>query len=342
MWYRYHKRGGIVTIKKIAALAGVSTSTVSRVLNSSGYVKDEVREKIEKVIRDTGYVPSSVAKDLKRKDTDFIGVIIPKINSSSIGDLVSGIEEILSENNLQMLLATTNNSNEKELDYLNLFREKRVKGILLLGTEITEKHKDIFREIKTPLVIIGQREKNLKRSSVIQKDREAVRELTKTVIKNGHRDIGYVGVESWDRAVGSERKEGYLEGLKDFNIPLDNGKIYLGDFSDATPEEGSKKLIEAGVTAIIAATDTFAIKIIYNLRKLGKKVPEEISVLGVGNSEIGKLFFPSLTTVDYDYVETGKKATQLLLKKISGEVSIEHIEMDYKIIIRESLKKFKK
>lgn len=330
-----------MTIKKIAALAEVSTSTVSRVLNDSGYVKEEVRKKIKKIIKDNGYVPSSVAKDLKRKETDFVGVIIPKINSSSIGDLVSGIEKILSENNLQMLLATTNNCTEKEIEYLNLFREKRVKGILVLGTELTKMHQKLLRNIKIPLVLIGQDGKDYGISSVIQKDREAVKDLIKTVVENGHKSIGYIGVESWDQAVGVERKEGYLEGLMKEEISFSDKSIYLGDFSDRTPEEGVKKIIDSGITVIVAATDTFAIKIISYLKRLGKKIPEEISVLGVGNSEMGRFYSPTLTTVDYNYLETGKKATELLLKKISGEIIMENLEMDYKIIVRESLKSLK-
>lgn len=333
-----------MTIKQIATLAGVSTSTISRVLNDSGYVKNEVRRKIEDVIRETGYVPSSVAKDLKRKDTDFVGVIIPKINSSSIGDLVSGIERTLSKNGLQMLLATTNNNSEKELEYLNLFKEKRVKGILLLGTELSKKHEKTFKELKIPLVLIGQSGKEFKISSVTQKDRESVKELVNLTIENGHREIGYIGVEPWDKSVGVEREAGYLEALRENNIQFKEENIYLGDFSDKTPIEGVKKILESKasrITAIVTATDTFAIKTISELRKRGIKVPEEISVLGVGNSEMGRLYFPSLTTVDYSYLETGEKSVELLLEKIFGEIKTENLEMEYTIILRESLKNLK-
>lgn len=330
-----------MTIKEIAALAEVSTSTISRVLNDSGYVKEEVRKKIEKIIKETGYIPSSVAKDLKRKDTDFIGVIIPKINSSSIGDLVSGIEKTLTKENLQILLATTNNNSKKELGYLNLFKEKRVKGILLLGTELSSVYKKVFKEIKIPLVLIGQSGKDFSVSSVSQKDRKSVKEIVKEVIKAGHNSIGYIGVNSWDRAVGFERKQGYLEGLKEFNLPIEEKNIYLGDFSDGTPIEGVKKVIENKITAVVGATDTFAIKIISEIRKLGKRVPQDISVVGIGNSEIAEFIYPSLTTVDYDYIKTGELAGKLLLKKIAGNLEIENIEMEYKIIKRESLIKIK-
>lgn len=341
--------GGCMTIKKIAELAGVSTSTISRVLNNSGYVKSEVREKIERVIRETGYKPSSIAKDLKRKETNSIGVIIPKINSSSIGNLVGGIEKTLSKNNLQLLLAVTENSSHKEIKYLNLFKEKRVKGVLLLGTEITKKHAETLRDLELPLIVIGQRCDELDMISITQKERAAVKAITEKFIEYGHRKIGYVGVEEWDKAVGYERKQGYLAALSDHGIDIKKEYIYLGDFDDITPKEGAKKMVAEGVTGVVAATDTFAIKIIKELRVLGKRVPEDISVTGIGNSEMSQYVVPALSTVAYDYFETGKRAAKLLIEAIAESSSqplssdkkpgIKNHEMDFDIILRESLRK---
>lgn len=340
--------GVCMTIKKIAELAGVSTSTISRVLNNSGYVKVEVREKIEKVIKETGYKPSSIAKDLKRKETNFIGVIIPKINSSSIGNLVGGIEKILSKNNLQLLLAVTENSSYKEVKYLNLFKEKRVKGILLLGTEMTKQHTETLKNLELPLIVIGQRCDELKMISITQKERAAVRAITEKFLEYGHRKIGYVGVEEWDKAVGYERKQGYLEALSDYGTEIKKEHIYLGNFDDTTPKEGAKKMAAEGVTGIVAATDTFAIKIMKELRALGKRVPEDISVTGIGNSEMSQYVTPALSTVAYDYFETGKRAAKLLIEEIAKNSShsfpsdrnreIRDHEMNFNIVLRESLR----
>ena len=147
-----------MTIKEIAKLAGVSSAAVSRYLNG-GYVSDEKKEQIKKVIDETGYQPSAQARMLRTKKACLIGVVVPKINSESISRITAGIEKVLSERNYQMLLAGTDNTPAKEIEYMRLFENYPVDGIILVGTMITAEHRRFLKESKVPVVVIGQHTK---------------------------------------------------------------------------------------------------------------------------------------------------------------------------------------
>ena len=142
-----------MTIKEIAKLAGVSSAAVSRYLNG-GYVSDEKKEQIKKVIEETGYQPSAQARMLRTKKACLIGVVVPKINSESISRITAGIEKVLSERNYQMLLAGTDNTPVKEIEYMRLFENYPVDGIILVGTITTTGTLDSFRNLLCSVVII--------------------------------------------------------------------------------------------------------------------------------------------------------------------------------------------
>ena len=144
-----------MNINEIARLAGVSRATVSRYLNN-GYVSSEKKEVIRKVIQETGYQPSSQAQTLRTKKTSLIGVILPKINSDTISREVAGISDILTRRGYQLILANTNNDVEEELKYLSLFKERQVDGVVFIATMFTRKHKQMLKDYKVPIVLLGQ------------------------------------------------------------------------------------------------------------------------------------------------------------------------------------------
>ena len=144
-----------MNIKDIAQLAGVSRATVSRYLNN-GYVSDEKKVRIKEVIDSTGYVPSTQAQMLRTKKTRLIGVIVPKLNSETVARVVDGISQVLGTYNYHMLLANTENSYEKELDFLNIFANDRVDGVILMASVLTKQHHALIRRLPVPVVIVGQ------------------------------------------------------------------------------------------------------------------------------------------------------------------------------------------
>ena len=207
-----------MNINKIAELAGVSRTTISRYLNN-GYVSVESREKIKKVLEETGFTPQRQAKGMRTKKTNLIGVIVPKISSETPARVVEGITEVLSPNGYDILIANTNLSIEKELEYLNIFKSNQVDGIIFMATKVTDKHIEVIRDLEVPIVVVAQDIEKF--PSVYFDEFQATEDITSYLIKRGHKKIGYIGIYEEDKAVGFDRREAFIETLNEKNIEMD-------------------------------------------------------------------------------------------------------------------------
>lgn len=324
-----------MNINEIARLAGVSRATVSRFLNE-GYVSEEKREKIRMVIEETGYRPSAQAQMLRTRKTNFIGVIIPKINSDSIGRMVAGISLVLSKADYQLLLADTDNDEKEEVRYLRTLSENQVDGIILIGTVFTAAHKKALKELSVPVVVLGQSLDGY--SCVYYDDYHASYDITGILLR-GSSHPAYIGVMEQDEAAGRKRKEGFLDALKDKGIPMDEGKMSIGKFNMQSGYEQTKALLSAHpeIDSIFCATDNIAVGAITCLREMGRKVPEEVRVAGIGDSEISKVCVPNLTTVHYFYKTSGMEAARMLVNSLENSDGISReMKMGYQLIERGS------
>ena len=177
-----------MNINEIAKLAGVSRATVSRYLNN-GYVSEEKKKNIGRVIEETGYQPSSQAQMLRTKKTKLVGVILPKIDSNTISREVAGISDILTKKGYQLILANTNNSVEEELKYLSLFRDNQVDGVIFIATILTKQHREMMKGFKVPIVLLGQQLDGY--PCIFQDDYKAAVSLTEQMVKTGKK-FGYI------------------------------------------------------------------------------------------------------------------------------------------------------
>lgn len=307
-----------LNIIDIAKLAGVSKSTVSRYLNN-GYVSVESRDKIKKVLDETGFTPQRQAKGMRTKKTNLIGVIVPKISSETPARVVEGITEILSNNGYDMLIANTNLSVEKELEYLNIFKSNQVDGIIFMATKVKEEHIKAMNELEVPIVVVAQDIDEF--SSVYFNEHDATRDITNYVIKKGHKKLGYIGVYEEDIAVGLYRKEAYIETLKENDIEIIEENIKIGDFAEETGYRLAKEIMEGNniPTAIVAVTDNLALGAIEYLIDNNYRVPEDIAVVGMGDSRIARVITPKLTTIHYHYKTAGRKAAEIILDKLNNK-----------------------
>ena len=286
-----------LNIIDIANLAGVSKSTVSRYLNN-GYVSEEAREKIKKVLDETGFTPQRQAKGMRTKKTNLIGVIVPKISSETPARVVEGITEVLSPNGYDILIANTNLSIEKELEYLNIFKSNQVDGIIFMATKVTEKHVKAIESLEVPIVVVAQDIKEC--SSVFFDEFQATEDI----------------------AVGLYRKQAYIKTLEKNNININYENIKIGDFNEESGYRLAKEIMEGKntPTAIVAVTDNLALGAIEYLLDNNYKVPEDIAVVGMGDSKISRVITPKLTTVHYHYKTAGRKAAEIILKKLNNEI----------------------
>lgn len=326
-----------MNINEIAKLAGVSRATISRYLNN-GYVSEEKREIIKRVIEETGYQPSSQAQMLRTKKTQLIGVIIPKINSDTVSRMVAGISLILSEQGYQLLLANTDNNEKEELKYLRLFKDNKVDGVILIGTIFTREHKKLLQELNVPVVILGQRLDGY--SCVYHDDFQASYKLTERMLQKGKK-MGYIGVTQKDEAAGKNRKNGFVEACMQYKIEVERECMIEGDFTLQSGYENAKKLlqVDSKLDSIFCATDNIAIGAMMYLREVGIKIPNQIQIVGFGDTPMSLITTPKITTVHFFYKTSGMEAAKMLLDMLNGHIQVQkQLKMSYEIIERESIR----
>lgn len=323
-----------MNINEIAKLAGVSRATVSRYLNA-GYVGKEKKQAIARVIEETGYVPSSQARTLRSRRSRIIGVIIPRLNSDAISREMTGISRVLSKEGYQLLLANTDNDEKKELDYIHILKNSQVDGIILIATVFTQEHRKLLKDCGVPAVILGQNIKGF--CSVYHDDYNAAKELTKLFINEGRKDIGYIGVSLKDEAAGAGRYHGYMDAFAEEGVRLNERAMIEAAFSMEDGYRKSKELLQRfpRLDGLFCATDSIAVGAMERLKELGKRIPQEISVAGLGHTSLSKVAEPKLTTVHFYYETSGEEAAELLMKMIKGEeTAMRDIKMGYELVRR--------
>lgn len=337
---RYNKavrRDQAVNINEIAKLAGVSRATVSRYMNN-GYVSEEKRALIKKVIQETGYQPSNQAQTLRTKKTKLVGVILPKINSHTVSRMVSGIGDELSKRGYQLLLANTNNDLKEELNYLSVFKENRVDGIIFIATIFTANHKKMLKECRVPVVILGQYLQGY--CCVYHDDFNAAGTLMDLLLEKG-KVPGYIGVTERDEAVGKNRRRGVEASLSKHGITCREDQMQIGDFSVESGYEKMKELLQKvpDVDSVFCATDNIASGAMLYLRECGKKIPEEIQIAGMGNTQVSRILAPPLTTVCLHYKTSGREAAKMLIECMEDEKTIvKELKIGYDIVRNQSIR----
>ncbi|WP_431804009.1 LacI family DNA-binding transcriptional regulator [Halobacillus andaensis] len=329
----------MTTINDIAKMANVSRTTVSRVLNNNGYVSEEVRKRIIQIVEETGYIPSLSAKSLRTKKSGVIGVIIPRIDTETASRVVSGINEVVSKENFQILLTDTELDKEKEVEYIRLLQSRHVDGIILLATNVNDSLVATIKDVELPFISLGQDLPGI--TSILYDDYHAAVDVTNMLISNGHERIAFIGVNEDDPSVGFQRKKGYMDTLKKRGYNLNNSWMETGDFSIESGYESMKKIIKNSKdqlpTAIFAVTDRMAIGAMEYLREQGHRIPDDIAVAAIGASTMSQYVTPSLTTVDYFNKEAGQKAAELLLQQLKQNKEIEKFVQTYRLIKRDSV-----
>lgn len=326
-----------MNINEIATMADVSRATVSRYLND-GYVSKEKRERIQNVIEQTGYKPSAQAQMLRTKKTRQVGVILPKIDSESIGRMVTGIGGVLREAGFMFLLADTENQEAQEVEYLKAFGENQVDGIILIATSFTKAHMEALRALQVPVVILGQRLEGY--SCVYQDDYHAARAAT-GILMEGAQHMGYIGVAQENVAIGINRRQGFLDAMEEGKAEWNEDCYEESGHSVQDGYQAAKELFERHpeVDAVFCATDAIALGALKQIQESGRKVPQQVAVMGVGDMMFGQVVEPKLSSVHLQYRTSGEEAARLLLDMMDGNSAEKEIQMGYSARPRETTRK---
>lgn len=306
-----------MTIREIAKLAGVSSAAVSRYLNN-GSLSREKKERIQAVIRETGYRPSEYARALRTRKSRQIGVLVPQIDSESAPRILEGIGQVLEGKGYYFLLTDSGRSMEKEIRMLADFAVSQVDGLILCASVITERHREILENMPFPVVLAGQKSEIC--SCVYHNDYQAAREVMRHLLESGCRYPAYLGVARQDPAAGEARYQGAKSALEEKGFSMDKIPSALVEFTSHSGYLGMEALLGMGmpVDGVFCASDLIAAGAMACLKDRGLRVPDEISVTGIGHGRVADLVSPRLTTVHYHYRTCGREAAGMLLELLEN------------------------
>ena len=325
-----------MNISEFAKYAGVSKSAVSRYFND-GYLSTDKRVAIEKALEETGYTPSASAQSVRTKVTKMIGVILPKLSSESSSRVVEGISQVLDSQGYELLLVNTDNDPHKEVKYLELFRQNKVDGVIFLASVFTDLHLSVLKKMRIPVIIVGQTCQGF--SCVCHNDYGAAYALTKLMLDKDRKNPACIRGISEDKACGQARFDGFTKALEEQGIALQEKNVVTAQLNMDSGYEKAKMLFsgEERPDCLFCATDTIALGVMLYCRENKIRIPEDVMICSVGDSEIGRMAYVPLTTAHLHYKTSGIEAAEKLLSAMRKRDSIPRtMQLDYEIIERES------
>lgn len=322
----------MTTIRDVAKMAGVSVATVSRVLNKSGYVSQSSQEKVNQAVKALDYYPNEVARSLFQKQSNFIGLLLPDITNPFFPAIAKGVEDYVNKKGYSLLLGNIENDPEKEKEYLQIFSQNNVAGVITAVQGENKKFK------KIPMVVLD-RVDDAQKYSVHSDDylggclaakAIAERNPKKVVIMAGPTEVRGAKI----RLAGNE------DQFKKENIEYEvfQTDSYQTDYA----EETAKKLLKTfpNVDSVIASNDVYAIALIKEAFKNGLNVPEDIQIIGYDDMPFSRMVYPGLSTIGQPAYEIGMKGAQLLYHILERKkITNPQIQLDVELKIRESLRK---
>jgi LacI family transcriptional regulator len=329
-----------VTLKDIAQRAGVTSATVSMVINNKPNISEATRKKVLKIATEMHYYPNAIARGLARRRSNAIGVIVPNLASSFVVRILQGIKSTNRDIDYTVQLFDTVGQRESETQlFQRLTREKRIDGVVLIGSTADDEELAAFAQEDVPCVLVARSAPAL--NSVYVNNRKGARDATDYLVKKGHRDIACITCTKPNLPM-EERVQGYRDSLQAHGIEF--RQQYLIEAADDDMASGLKifgKLRCANRSQISAvfvpAGDNVAIGVVKAAKKAGVRVPQDLAVVGFDDLPAAEVVEPTLTTVRQPKLEMGDYAINLIIDAIEGkELSVKHKELQTKFIVRES------
>ena len=331
----------MANIFDVAKQAGVSKTTVSRVINNQGPIKESTREKIISAMKSLDYSPNYFAKGLRTNSTRTIGIVVPDITNSFYTEMLRGIEDITGSEDFMNILCSTNERADRQLWYLQNLANRSIDGLIMCTWSKEKENINYLKKIgeKIPIIFMDYIMKSDLVSYVITDGFNSSRFATDYLIRLGKKRIGYImGFSRF--SAGYERFLGYKAALKDNNINLDPSIIFEGEYHKQSGYEAAEAFMKLSnpPDTIMTASDIMAIGAILYLKEQGIRIPEDVCVIGYDNMEMCTLVDPPLTTVAQPIRELGKVAAEILINSIKDNTfPRSHIVLDNTLIIRRSL-----
>ena len=331
----------IYTIKDIAQKAGVSVTTVSRVLNKRPDVNQATREKVEKVMAECHFVGNANARGLKQTDGENVAIILRGRENPFLNSLAEAVLQYTHGLNASFLVEYVDEKADEFQTAVRLSHEKRITGCIFLGGRIDERAK-VLERLEIPMVFatITAKDANLPRAGSVFIDNRAMgRAAMQTLIDAGHTKMAiFGGARQSDDGFG-QRYQGAMEALETAGIPFDEERYVDTRFSLRGAYDTARGFfaIKPDTTAVFAMSDTVAMGVIRALQDISRRVPQDVSVVGYDGIEMGKYFIPRLTTVEQPINDIARESVMMLMDMLEHDETPRHIAVEAALITRESV-----
>lgn len=326
-----------LTISQIAKLAGVSKTTVSRVLNNKGEIKEETRNRVLQVISENHYRPNSAARTIKSRETKTIGLLIPYeadyiMSNPFYYDVIRGIATEVDSKNYYLLLMYS-----RQESYLEIVREKRIDGLLLLS--LGNQHLHLLDELVQtgiPMVSLSAVPGNLNIPTVSVNDFSGAKKAVSYLVKQGHRNIALLNGPR-NLVSNEERFRGYCSVLDSNGIPYRDDFVIECDISVKNGRYAMEEFLNyPELTAVFVSGDLMAIGAIEAIRHSGKRIPDDISIVAYDNIAMSGYLSPALTTVNQFGEKKGRIAANTLIEQLEGIETSNYVIIEPKLVVRDS------
>ena len=327
------------TIRDVAKLAGVAPITVSRVINDSGYVKQETRERVEDAVEELGYIPNTLGLSLRFKQTMTLAVVITDITNPFWTTVARGIEDVAQANGYSVILCNTDEFEAKQNQYLQMLLRRRIDGIILVPATSSPAPIRLIQKQNIPTVVLDRQIYDIELDLVRSDTEEGAYKLTKHLLSLGHRKITMLAGPR-DISTSIDRTNGFCRAFEEINLEVCDEQIIWGEFTQEAGYAMAQQALQGASlpTALFAANNFVAMGALRALQESQISVPDQVAIVAVDDIPPAFTINPFLTVAKQPAREMGKQATNLLLGRIKGELEEPHkqIVMSTEIIIRTS------
>lgn len=325
------------TIYDIAKKLGLSASTVSRALKNNPIINEETRKKVNDYAQKIGYRSNAFASNLRTKKTNTVGIIVPRLDSNFMSGCLAGMEEVASENGYNLLITQSHESKAKEEANSTVLFNKRVDGLLV---SLSKEESDLsyfkrFEDKNVPLVFFDRVPSECPHACFVIDNEQMAYKATKHLIEQGCNKLLHITTKS--------KLNVYLDRIKGFKRAVSEKShakgelLYLDHLNLENGKASADQVIANGTDGLFVSNDLVAAGCLVELQSKGKKIPDDIAIVGFNNDQVSTLVAPSLSTVRYPGKETGKQAMHALLKIMKGETNNTYtLKLDTELIIRQS------
>ncbi|MAT97753.1 MAG: LacI family transcriptional regulator [Anaerolineaceae bacterium] len=335
---------GKLTLEKIGELAGVSRATVSRVINNHPNIREEVRQRVLAVIATTGYQPNQAARSLASNRTGLLGLVVPRVMQTLFTDLyyprlLEGVSQACNESNYTLTLFIFHTEAEEQQLAAQIMRQGFLDGVIIAGLHLDGSLNQLLHSGK-PVLVIGEPLDYPQASFVDVDNRAGAYTAVSHLISLGHRRIATI-TGRLDMAAGQQRRQGYLDALQEYNLPIDEALIVAGDFEQEKAYRATLDMLPQNPDAIFVASDSMALSTLQALADAGLQVPEDVAVVGFDDLTLADtavpFILPPLTTIRQPIRRMGVLTVETLLDIIKHpQAPPRRVILPTELIVRQS------